>query len=137
MNPELRHIIQWLQTKAPKAQDPRLALFSSIYKSSTVDPNSFKVIKLKNSETCKIKMRLSYLTPDPSALKRKKLNMVRKEKELLVTLEPKVDGKVQISQSRNMFALTLEEVLALWNLYLIFADSSKAKLFQQLIQEEN
>jgi hypothetical protein len=47
-----------------------------------------------------------------------------------------VDGQVKIAHSREMFALTLEEVLALWNLYLIFSDASKAKLFQKLTQEE-
>lgn len=136
MDPQLRHIIQWVQAGAPQCRDPRLKLFKALSRSAMIDPNSFKVARVPDSERLDIKFKMSYSAPDIAALKKKKLVMVRANKELKLSLEPKVDGRVFIAHSREMFALTLEEVLALWNLYLIFSDTSKAKLFQKLTQEE-
>jgi hypothetical protein len=136
MDPQLKHIIQWVQSGAPHAKDPRNMLFKSLFRSATIDPNSFKAVHTPDSERLELKFKMSYSAPDIAALKKKKLVMVRATKELKLSLEPKVDGRVFITHSREMFALTLEEVLALWNLYLIFSDASKAKLFQKLTQEE-
>ncbi len=136
MDPQLKYIIQWVQAGAPQCKDPRNKLFKALSRSAMIDPNSFKATRNPNSEKLDLKFKMSYSAPDIAALKKKKLVMVRATKELKLSLEPKVDGRVFITHSREMFALTLEEVLALWNLYLIFSDASKAKLFRKLTQEE-
>jgi len=136
MDPQLKHIIQWVQSGAPHAKDLRNKLFKIVFRSATIDPNSFKVVRILDSDRLELRFKMSYSAPDIAALKRKKLVLVRTMRDLKLSLEPRVDGRVFISHSREMFALTLEEVLALWNLYLIFSDASKAKLFQKLIQEE-
>jgi hypothetical protein len=136
MVPELRYIVQWAQAGAPAAKDPRNKLFKSLFLTANIDPHTLIVRKDKASDNVTISLKLSYITPDIAALKKKKLVMVRQTKELKLLLEPRINGRVYLSHSREMYALTLEEVLALWNLYLIFSDTNKAKLFQKLVQEE-
>ncbi len=134
-DPKLKYIIQWLQNGAPNAKDLRVKFFKGIFQLSTIEPHSLHVRKVSNNQLL-IKLKLQYSSPDISALKKKRISMVRQSKDLQVMLEPEVDGRVFISHSRDMTTLTLEEVLALWNLYLVFSDVAKAKLFHALIQEE-
>lgn len=136
MDPTLEYIVQWVRSGASHAKDPRLKLFASLYRSSTIDPHTLKVIKSENKIT--VKATLLYSTPDLVILKKlKKLVINRATKELVVSLEDaSPEAKVILSHSRTFFELTLEEVLVLCNLYIIFKDRNKMKLFQQLMQGE-
>ena len=122
--------------RAPKAKDLRISFFKTLFRSATINPHSLKVSRIDTNKIS-VQVVLNYVTPDLAALKKKKkLVMIRKTQKVQLTLEPEIHGRVFITHFRNMFMLTLEEVLVLWNLYLIFSDASKTKLFQSLIQEE-
>jgi len=135
MDPTLSYIIQWVRSKAPHAKDPRLMLFDSLYKSSSIDPHTLKVKKTPKGLI--IQATLSYTAPDLAALKKKKIVMKRDTKDISVVLGgASPEAVVYISFSRSLLSLTLEEVLVLCNLYVIFKDDRKMKLFQELIQGE-
>jgi hypothetical protein len=134
MDPTLQNIVGWVRSGAPHAKDPRLALFSSLYKSSSIDPHTIKAIYAKDKLT--IQAKLTCEVPDLAALKRKKIVMKRTTRELQVTLGgASPDATVYISASRPMFGLALEEVLLYCNLFVLFRNPDKLKLFQQLIKE--
>ena len=136
MDPSLQYIIQWVRSGAPQAKDPRLKLFGSLFRSSTVDPHSLKVISKKSGELV-IQGTLQYSSPDIAELKKKKIVIKRATKDIAVSMEaPKPDATVLISHSRSMFMLSFEEVLMLCNLYVIFTDKRKMELFQKLLQGE-
>jgi hypothetical protein len=138
-DPTLQYIISWVRSGAKNAKDPRLALFESLYKSSTIDPHTIRA-KYTTPEKDKltVQAKLSYIAPDIAALKKKKIVMKRGTKDIQVTLGgASPEATVFISFSRPMFGLTLEEVLLLCNLYILFKDERKLKLFQKLIQGEN
>ena len=135
MDPTLLQVIQWTRSGAPHAKDPRLALFQSLYKSSSIDPHTIKAVNDKGKLV--VQGKLSYEAPDIAALKRKKLVINRQVKEVQVILGGATpETKVFISGSRPLQSLVLEEVLFLCNLYILFQDDSKQKLFQKLIKEQ-
>jgi len=136
MNPTLQYIVSWARQGAQNTQDPRLLFFGSLYKSSSVDPHTIKIKQIPDNKLI-VKARLMYQAPDIRALKNKKLVMKRDTKDVSVTLGGmETESEVFISFSRSMFKLSLEEVLLLCNLYTIFKDTQKVKLFQKLIQGE-
>jgi hypothetical protein len=137
MNPTLQYVVSWARHGAQNAQDPRLLFFGSLYKSSSIDPHTI-IVKQAPGDKLIVKARLMYQAPDIAALKNKKLVMKRDTKDVSVTLGgTEIESEVFISFSRSMFKLSLEEVLLLCNLYTIFSNKEKAKLFQKLIQGEN
>lgn len=137
MDFSLQYIVQWLRSKAPKAKDPRLLLFSSLYKSSSIDPHSFKVYQGKDGKL-EIRVKLLYVTPNIRKLKKeKKIELNHTSKEITVILENATPtATILFSHSRTLFDLSLEEALVLINLYIVFNDERKMKLFQQIIQGE-
>ena len=136
MDPTIQSIIGWMKAGAPKAQDPRLVFASTLYKTSSIDPHTFK-IKQPALNTLVVQAKLSYESPDIGALKKKKVVMKRATKDITVTLGgASPEATVHLTFSRPMFGLTLEEVLLLCNLYVIFTDERKMKLFQKLIKGE-
>ena len=136
MDPTLLQVIQWTRSGAPRAKDPRLALFNSIYKSSSIDPHTIKA-KYTTPDKLVVQAKLLYEAPDLAALKRKKLVLKRGTKDIIITLGgPSPEATVFISFSRTMFGLTLEEVLLLCNLYVLFQDERRLKLFLKLVKGE-
>lgn len=136
MDLSLQYIIQWLRSRAPKAKDPRLCLFSSLYKSSSIDPHTLKVKQIGSK--LNIEATLLYTTPDLKLLKKtKEIRVERASKKLIIILEkPTIDSLVFLSHSRGLFDITLEEALILSIIYTIFNNVEKLKSFQQLIQGE-
>lgn len=138
MDPTLQNIVGWVRSGAPHAKDPRIALFSSLYKSSSIDPHTIKAFYTSPAkDKLMIQAKLSCQVPDLAALKRKKIVMKRTTKEFQVTLGgASPDATVAISFSRPMIGLALEEVLLYCNLFVLFKNPDKLKLFKQLIKEK-
>jgi len=111
-------------------------MLNNLYRSSSIDP--LTLTATKTNEGLIIHLKLLYSTPDLTILKKqKKLEIKHATRELTIKLaDASLDALVYLSHNRPMFELTFEEALALCNLYVIFADQRKLKLFQELIQGE-